>query len=77
MFAFNSEDPNVTAFNLVREILYGTRDNVNLVHEVYRQAFLLSFTYSPAIRRAITVYKDWIQMNVSWIVVVKYISPII
>ncbi|XP_040580670.1 ral GTPase-activating protein subunit alpha-1 [Lepeophtheirus salmonis] len=50
--------------NLVREILYGDRDNVNFVHEVYRQAFLLSFRHSPAIKKVISVYKDWIQMNV-------------
>lgn len=62
---FCSEDPNITAINIVRDVLYGTRENVNMIHEVYRQAFLLNFTYSPAIRRAITVYKDWIQMNVS------------
>ncbi|KAJ9597262.1 hypothetical protein L9F63_011866, partial [Diploptera punctata] len=59
-----SEDPNASAVHLVREVLYGSRDNVNFVHEVYRQAFLLNFTHSPAIRKAITVYKDWIQMNV-------------
>ena len=50
--------------NLVREILYANRNNVNFVHEVYRQAFLLSFNHSPAIKKVITVYKDWIQMNV-------------
>ena len=49
---------------LVREILYGTRHNVNFIHEVFRQAFLLSFSHSPAMKRVITVYKDWIQMNV-------------
>ncbi|XP_049857449.1 probable Rho GTPase-activating protein CG5521 isoform X1 [Schistocerca gregaria] len=59
-----TEDPNSAAINLVREVLYSTRENVNFVHEVYRQAFLLNFTHSPAIRKAIAVYKDWIQMNV-------------
>ncbi|XP_021917093.1 ral GTPase-activating protein subunit alpha-1 isoform X3 [Zootermopsis nevadensis] len=59
-----SEDPNAAAVHLVREVLYSNRDNVNFVHEVYRQAFLLNFTHSPAIRKAIAVYKDWIQMNV-------------
>ncbi|XP_039283019.1 ral GTPase-activating protein subunit alpha-1 [Nilaparvata lugens] len=59
-----SEDPSLTAFNIVREVLYGSQENVNFVHEIYRQAFLLNFAYSPAIRRAITVYKDWIHMNV-------------
>lgn len=58
------EDPSMTAFHVVRDVLYGTRDNVNFIHEIYRQAFLLNLNFSPAIRRAITVYKDWIQMNV-------------
>ena len=49
---------------LVREILYGTRHNVNFIHEGFRQAYLLSFSHSPAMKRVITVYKDWIQMNV-------------
>ena len=49
----------------MRDILYGSRENVNFVHEVYRQAFLLSFSHSPAIKKVISVYKDWIQMNVS------------
>lgn len=60
-----SEDPSTAAMLLVRDVLYGSRDNVNFIHEVYRQAFLLNFTHSPAIRRAIAVYKDWIQMTVS------------
>ncbi|XP_066587129.1 probable Rho GTPase-activating protein CG5521 isoform X2 [Prorops nasuta] len=59
----NQEDNAISAVTLVREVLYGSRDNVNLVHELYRQAFLLDFTHSGAIRKAIAVYKDWIQMN--------------
>ena len=55
---------NTVEGNLVRDILYSSRENVNFVHEVYRQAFLLSFSHSPAIKKVITVYKDWIQMNV-------------
>ncbi|GFG28404.1 hypothetical protein Cfor_11332, partial [Coptotermes formosanus] len=61
---FSHEDPYAAAMHLVHEVLYSSRDNVNFVHEVYRQAFLLNFTHSPAIRKAIAVYKDWIQMNV-------------
>ena len=34
---------NTIEGNLVRDILYSSRENVNFVHEVYRQAFLLSF----------------------------------
>ncbi|KAK3931767.1 Ral GTPase-activating protein subunit alpha-2 [Frankliniella fusca] len=59
-----SEDPNQSAIHLVREVLYSSRDNVNLIHEVYRQAFLLDMSQAAAIRRTIAVYKDWIQMKV-------------
>ncbi|XP_015587095.1 ral GTPase-activating protein subunit alpha-1 isoform X3 [Cephus cinctus] len=59
----NQEDSTMSAVALVREVLYGNRDNVNFVHELYRQAFLLDFTHAGAIRKAIAVYKDWIQMN--------------
>ena len=37
---------------------------LHLLLQVYRQSFLLSFSHSPAMKRVITVYKDWIQMNV-------------
>ncbi|XP_034941098.1 probable Rho GTPase-activating protein CG5521 isoform X3 [Chelonus insularis] len=58
-----TQDDGQMAVMLVREVLYGSRDNVNFVHEIYRQAFLLDFTHAGAIRKAIAVYKDWIQMN--------------
>ncbi|XP_053946635.1 probable Rho GTPase-activating protein CG5521 isoform X2 [Anastrepha ludens] len=47
---------------IVRDVLYATRENINFVHEVYRQAFLLNFTTKSqidAIRTAIAVYRDW------------------
>ena len=59
-----SEDPNTSAGMLVREVLYSSRENVNLVHEIYRQAFLLDMTQAAAIRISITVYKDWIHVKV-------------
>lgn len=62
----NQEDNAISALTLVREVLYGNRDNVNFVHELYRQAFLLDFNHAGTIRKAIAVYKDWIQMNVSF-----------
>lgn len=55
---------NTIEGDFVRGILYGSRENVNFVHEVYRQSFLLSFSHSPAIKKVISVYKDWIQLNV-------------
>lgn len=47
---------------IVRDVFYVSRDNINFVHEVYRQAFLLNFTSKAqidAIRTAIAVYRDW------------------
>ncbi|XP_057662756.1 ral GTPase-activating protein subunit alpha-1 [Diorhabda carinulata] len=49
---------------IVREVLYSTRENVNFIHELYRQAFLLNFTHVVAIRKIIGLYKDLIQGNV-------------
>lgn len=49
---------------LIRDVLYSTRDNINFVHEVYRQAFLLNYTSKSqigAIRTAIATYKEWMS----------------
>lgn len=51
------------ASQVVRDVLYSSRDNVNFVHEMYRQAFLLNFNHGVAIRKTILMYKDLIQMN--------------
>lgn len=52
------------ASQIVREVLCSTRDNVNFMHEIYRQAFLLNFSHAIAIRKIIAVYKDVMQGNV-------------
>lgn len=54
---------NSQAF-LVRNVFYATRDNVNFVHEVYRQAFLLNYNSKQqieAMRIAVSIYKEWIS----------------
>ncbi|KAK9694345.1 Rap/ran-GAP [Popillia japonica] len=51
------------AAQIVRDVFCSSRDNVNFIHELYRQAFLLNFAHTLAIRKTITVYKDIIQMN--------------
>lgn len=50
--------------HLIRDVLYSTRDNINFVHEVYRQAFLLNYSSKSqinAIRTAIAAYKEWMS----------------
>ncbi|XP_060517842.1 probable Rho GTPase-activating protein CG5521 isoform X2 [Cylas formicarius] len=53
------------ASQIVRDVLYCNQDNVNFVHELYRQAFLLNFSHVIAIRKIIAIYKDLIQGNVA------------
>lgn len=51
-----------TQSQIVRDVLLSTRDNVNFVHEVYRQAFLLNYTTKAqidAMKVVIAVYRDW------------------
>ena len=48
---------------IIRKVLYQCRENINFVHEVYRQTFLLGFTHSLVIRKVINLYKDLIQGN--------------
>ncbi|XP_074027407.1 probable Rho GTPase-activating protein CG5521 isoform X2 [Leptinotarsa decemlineata] len=50
---------------IVREVLYSSRENVNFIHELCRQAFLLNFTHVVAIRKIIGLYKDLIQGNMA------------
>lgn len=50
--------------HLIKDVLYSTRDNINFVHEVYRQAFLLNYNTKSqigAIRTAIATYKEWMS----------------
>ena len=55
-------------------MIFFFRTNVNFVHEVYRQAFLLSFSYSPAMKKVnIMIYiivfflgiDTWIIFNIN------------
>lgn len=52
------------ASQIVRDVLYSSRDNVNLVHELLRQALLLNFDHVIAIKKTINVYKDLIYGSV-------------
>lgn len=51
------------AAQIVRDVLWSSRDNVNFIHELYRQAFLLNFDHIVAIRKTIAMYKDIIQKS--------------
>ncbi|XP_064464069.1 ral GTPase-activating protein subunit alpha-1-like isoform X3 [Ornithodoros turicata] len=48
---------------VVRDVLYSRKDNVDLIHEIFRQAFLLPFTQSSTTKNVINTYRDWIQKS--------------
>ena len=56
---------------IVQEVLFGSRANVNFIHEIMRQAFILNFSHSLAICRVIGVYKDWIMKKV--LIFIRYV----
>lgn len=53
-----------TQSQIVRDVLYSTRDTVNFLNEIYRQAFLLNFTSRAcidAMKISISTYRDWMS----------------
>lgn len=55
-----------TQSQIVRDVLYSTRDTINFVNEVYRQAFLLNFTSRScidAMKISISTYREWMSTN--------------
>lgn len=55
-----------TQAQIVRDVMYSSRDTVNFVHEVYRQAFLLNFTSKSqidAMKVTIGMYRDWMSTS--------------
>uniref|UniRef100_A0A8W8IDE3 Rap-GAP domain-containing protein n=1 Tax=Magallana gigas TaxID=29159 RepID=A0A8W8IDE3_MAGGI len=47
--------------DIVRSVLLTSRENINIIHESFRQAFLFSLNQSKSIKTVISVYKDWFQ----------------
>ncbi|CAL8089966.1 unnamed protein product [Orchesella dallaii] len=62
--SYSSVHNDVDANVIAKDVILGSRENINFLHEVFRRALLMNFVHTVAIRRVICVYKDWIQMNV-------------
>lgn len=58
------EPHDYSQHEIVRSVLFGTRENVDIIHEVFRQAFMLPMRLAGGIRRVVAVYKEWLQMPV-------------
>uniref|UniRef100_UPI00358E6671 ral GTPase-activating protein subunit alpha-1-like isoform X2 n=1 Tax=Myxine glutinosa TaxID=7769 RepID=UPI00358E6671 len=57
------DDERLSDFEVARRVFCGSRENVNFVVEVFRQAFLLPICEAAAIRRVVRVYQEWIQQE--------------
>ncbi|XP_041353753.1 ral GTPase-activating protein subunit alpha-1-like isoform X2 [Gigantopelta aegis] len=57
----SAEDHSHSEYAIVRTVLYSTRENVNIIHECFRQALLFSFENSGAMKKVVGVYKEWFQ----------------
>eukprot|EP00795_Rhopilema_esculentum_P002762 gene2762-982_t len=57
---------------VVRSVLYSTKDNVVCLHEVFRQGFLMPISWSDIICRVMTVYHEWFKAEVCRKVIKMY-----
>ena len=52
---------NLSQIAVVRAVIYSTREDVNLVHELFRLAFHFPIQYHIALRKVLDVYNGWIH----------------
>ncbi|XP_072424992.1 ral GTPase-activating protein subunit alpha-1 isoform X6 [Chiloscyllium punctatum] len=57
------DEEHLTDMEIVRKVFYSSRENVNFIIEVFRQAFLLPICEAAAMRRVVKVYQEWIQQE--------------
>ncbi|XP_062905947.1 ral GTPase-activating protein subunit alpha-1 isoform X2 [Mobula hypostoma] len=57
------DEEHLTDIEIVRKVFYSSRENVNFIIEVFRQAFLLPICEAAAMRRVVKVYQEWIQQE--------------
>ncbi|XP_062502638.1 ral GTPase-activating protein subunit alpha-2-like isoform X2 [Corticium candelabrum] len=57
----SKERKAVNARRFLRQVLMSKKDNVNLVHCIFRQGFHLPLTYLDTIKSLVALYQKWIQ----------------
>ena len=53
-------EPTAIEYQIIETVFNSTRYNVNLIHSLFKEAFLLPFSHAMTIRQVITVYRHWI-----------------
>ncbi|XP_054712928.1 LOW QUALITY PROTEIN: ral GTPase-activating protein subunit alpha-1-like [Uloborus diversus] len=61
--SLGNEDLTYRDYKTVRDTLYSSRENINMVNEIFRQAFLMQFRYASTMRKVVAVYREWIHKN--------------
>lgn len=56
-------DPTPVELDIVFSLLTSTRANINLVHQILNQAFLMPFWQAETMREVVGVYREWIYKN--------------
>lgn len=51
----------IVAGDVIRDVIYSTRENVHIVHEVFRQGFTLPMDKSVIIKQVLAVYYNWLK----------------
>ncbi|XP_046849853.1 ral GTPase-activating protein subunit alpha-1-like isoform X3 [Xenia sp. Carnegie-2017] len=49
--------------SIILDVIYSTRENVHIVHEVFRQAFILPMEKSNVIKEVLNVYDNWLKQE--------------
>jgi hypothetical protein len=58
-------EPTPLEYNIIRITFNSSRTYVNLIHSLFKEAFLLPFSHAITMRKVITVYRHWIYRTTS------------
>ena len=53
-------EPTAIEYHIINCVFNSSRINVNLIHSLFKEAFLLPFSQAMTVRKVITVYRHWI-----------------
>ncbi|KAG8192293.1 hypothetical protein JTE90_002117 [Oedothorax gibbosus] len=61
--SLGNDDLSFRDYTIVRDTLYSSRENINMVNEVFRRSFHMHFRYASTMRKVVAVYREWIHKN--------------
>ncbi|CAG2174785.1 unnamed protein product, partial [Oppiella nova] len=58
-------EPTAIEYHIINNVFNSSRVYVNLIHSLFKEAFLLPFSHAITIRKVITVYRHWVYGTAS------------